>query len=246
MTTYKTSEVAAMIGVHPNTVRLYEQWGLIPKPERQPNGYRIFTDWHVEQIRIVRLAFRVEVVQNGLRKIIIQAVKTAALGDFDKAMELAEEYLVKIRQERQNAETAVTFVNQALSGNVQDGARFMLRKEVSRHLGISTDAIRNWEMNGLLTVKRQENGYRIYSDGDVRRLQIIRSLRCANYSLAAILRMLNQLSHNPDADIRKALDTPKPDDDIVMVCDKLITSLTEAENDTLQILALLEEMKRRF
>lgn len=26
MATYKTAEVAAMIGVHPNTVRLYEKW----------------------------------------------------------------------------------------------------------------------------------------------------------------------------------------------------------------------------
>ena len=32
MKTYKTSEVAAAIGIHPNTVRLYEEWGLIPGP----------------------------------------------------------------------------------------------------------------------------------------------------------------------------------------------------------------------
>ncbi len=38
MTIYKTSEVASIIGVHPNTVRLYEEWGLISKPERLENG----------------------------------------------------------------------------------------------------------------------------------------------------------------------------------------------------------------
>ena len=42
MPTYKTAEVAAIIGIHPNTVRLYEKLGLIPKPERLPNGYRGF------------------------------------------------------------------------------------------------------------------------------------------------------------------------------------------------------------
>ena len=41
MATYKTAEVAAMIGVHPNTVRLYEKMKLIPKPERLSNGYRV-------------------------------------------------------------------------------------------------------------------------------------------------------------------------------------------------------------
>ena len=43
MNTYKTSEIAAAIGVHPNTVRLYEELGLIPKPQRLSNGYRVFT-----------------------------------------------------------------------------------------------------------------------------------------------------------------------------------------------------------
>lgn len=41
MKTYKTTEVATMIGIHPNTVRLYEKLELIPKPERLPNGYRL-------------------------------------------------------------------------------------------------------------------------------------------------------------------------------------------------------------
>lgn len=39
--TFRTSEIAALIGVHPNTVRLYEELELIPKPERLPNGYRV-------------------------------------------------------------------------------------------------------------------------------------------------------------------------------------------------------------
>ncbi len=74
----------------------------------------------------------------------------------------------------------------------------MKQKEVSEYLGITMDSLRNWEMNGLLTVKRRENGYRVYTDEDIQRLKIIRSLRCANYSLEAILRMLQQLSKNPD------------------------------------------------
>ncbi len=38
---YKTSEVAKIIGIHPNTVRLYEDLELIPKANRLSNGYRI-------------------------------------------------------------------------------------------------------------------------------------------------------------------------------------------------------------
>ncbi len=84
-----------------------------------------------------------------------------------------------------------------LSGDSQEiGTTLLTRKEASDYLQISIDALRNWEMNGLLTVKRKQNGYRVYTDEDVRRLKIIRSLRCANYSLSAILRMLNTQSRS--------------------------------------------------
>ena len=79
MTTYKTAEVAAIIGIHPNTVRLYEKLKLIPKPERLSNGYRVFTDFHIWQCRLIRLAFQVEVLQNGLRKKITRMIMVSTL-----------------------------------------------------------------------------------------------------------------------------------------------------------------------
>lgn len=116
MNIYKTAEVAAAIGVHPNTVRLYEEWGMIPKAKRQANGYRVFTDFHIEQFKLARLAFQIEVLQNGLRKKIIQMVKVSATGDFDKAISLATEYLEQLKRERTNAEEAVTLAQEILRG----------------------------------------------------------------------------------------------------------------------------------
>lgn len=246
MGTYKTAEVAAIIGVHPNTVRLYEKLQLIPKPERLSNGYRVFTDFHIEQCRLVRIAFQVEVLQNGLRKKIVQMIKVSATGDFDAAILLINEYIKQIRQERANAEEAIEIVKQLLSGNTQPYTHYLKRKEVSEALNVSMDALRNWEMNGLLTVKRKENGYRVYTNDDIQRLKIIRSLRCANYSLEAILRLLRQLDQNPDTDIRAALNTPKQSDDIISVCDRLIVSLSEAEENAYTILSMLQDMKIRF
>jgi DNA-binding transcriptional MerR regulator len=122
----------------------------------------------------------------------------------------------------------------------------MTRKETSDSLHISMDALRNWEMNGLLTVKRKRNGYRIYTEEDLRRLKIIRCLRLANYSLSSILRMLNEISFNPSADIREVIDTPKDSDDIISVCDKLITSLKHAEKNSRDMLTQLERIQKRF
>ena len=38
MKTYRTAQVAQIIGIHPNTVRLYEELGLISRPERRGGG----------------------------------------------------------------------------------------------------------------------------------------------------------------------------------------------------------------
>lgn len=246
MNTYKTAEVAAAIGVHPNTVRLYEKWEMIPKPKRQSNGYRVFTDFHIEQFKLARLAFQIEVLQNGLRKKIVQMVKVSARGDFDKALSLAADYLEQLQRERTNAEEAATLVQEILSGKANEHSPMRKRKQVSEYLNISMDTLRNWEMNGLLTVKRRENGYRVYSDNDIRRLKIIRSLRCANYSLEAILQLLLHLSKNPNVDILEALNTPKENTDIIAVCDKLITSLFAAESNALKMIAMLKEMNSKF
>ena len=92
MSTYKTAEVAAIIGIHPNTVHLYEKMKLIPKPERLSNNDCVFIDFHIWQCKLIRLAFQVEVLQNGLKKKIVRMVMVSATGDFDTEITLTEKY----------------------------------------------------------------------------------------------------------------------------------------------------------
>lgn len=107
MNTYKTTELAKIIGIHPNTVMLYEEWKLIPKVARKGNGYRIFTDFHIDQFRLARAALQVKILQNGLCKKAINIIKTSAQKDFVKAICMTEEYLSQIQQGRFNAEEAI-------------------------------------------------------------------------------------------------------------------------------------------
>lgn len=246
MNTYTTTEVAKIIGIHSNTVRMYEEWGLIPQAERKSNGYRVFTDFHIEQFRLARIAFKIEVLQNGLRKKVVEIIKFSANRDFDKALMFAEEYRSQIQQEQKNAEEAIGIAKQILVGKSAEQAFFLKRKEVSEYLEISIDTLRNWERNGLLKVKRKQNGYRAYSGDDIERLKMIRTLRLANYSLEAILRMLNALEYNPQIDMKQVLNTPQTDSDIVSVCDRLIVSLKDAEENAEKMIIILLEMKEKF
>ena len=211
--TYSTSDVAKLIGIHPNTVRLYEDLGLITRPERKTNGYRVFTDYHLIQFRIARLAFQVEVLQNS--------------------------------EEKLNGETAIQIAGQILSGRTRISDDLLLtRSQAALSLHITVDTLRNWERNGLLEEAKNQNGRRVYTSRDLERLIIIKSLRCANYSLSAILRMLSALSLNPEASIRDAIDTPRPDDDILTACDHLLTSLEQARDNAEQIIILLSVLKK--
>ena len=246
MNTYTTTEVAKIIGIHPNTVRMYEEWGLIPLAERKPNGYRIFTDFHIEQLRLARIAFRIEVLQNGLRKKVVDIIKLSAKKDFDKALMFAEEYRNQIQREQINAEESIGIAKQILSGKPVEQTLFLKRKEVSNYLDISMDTLRNWERNGLLQIKRKANGYRAYTSDDIERLKMIRTLRLANYSLEAILRMLNALENNPQIDMKQVLNTPEEDADIVSVCDRLIVSLKDTEENAKKMINILLEMKEKF
>jgi len=247
MNTYKTAEVAKIVGVHPNTVRLYEKLELIPKAKRLDNGYRVFNEFHIEQFMLARTAFKVEILQNGLRKKIINIIKISAKGDFKEAIKLCEYYIKQLRREKINAEEAIEITKKIiLGGESKDNEISFTRKQAAEYLEVTIDTLRNWEMNGLLTVKRKKNGYRIYTEEDIKILKIIRSLRCANYSIAAILRMLNEVSKNSNIDIREVIDTPNKDEDIVTVCDKLLTSLSKAEENAKLMMKQLVTMNEKF
>lgn len=244
--TYKTSDIARLIGIHPNTVRMYEELGLIPKPSRRENGYRIFTDMHIDQFKLARIALQIEVLQNGLRKKVISIIKQSASGYYDLALKQTEDYIRSVQNEIVNANEAVKIVEDLLHGNDIESNHTYKRKEVSDLLGITMDTLRNWEMNGLLTVKRKENGYRVYTDKEVKRLKIIFSLKCANYSLEAILRMLNDLTRNSETDIMESLNSPRENEDIISVCDRLILSLNSAKENAETMKSLLLDMKNKY
>ena len=122
---------------------------------------------------------------------------------------------------------------------------FYKRSQAAKELGLTIDTIRNWEMNGLLTVKRKQNGYRVYNSNDMNRLKIIRSLRCANYSLSAILRMLKKLDNGMEKNnFLDILNTPEDDEDIISACDKLIISLDNAIKNANDVISIITEIKQ--
>ena len=67
----KIGQVAREAGVSIDTVRFYERRGVLPAPEREPSGYRKFTEATVERIRMTRtlqeMGFTLDEVIDALR-----------------------------------------------------------------------------------------------------------------------------------------------------------------------------------
>ena len=243
-TAYSTSQIAKIVGLHPNTVRMYEEWGLIAKPMRKANGYRVYNDIHIRQFQLARKALQIEILQAGLRRQIIEAVKLSAAYQFDEAIELATEYIRTAKREKENAKEAAEICELLYRQQPETDGVLFKRAQAAKELDLTIDTIRNWEMNGLLTVKRKKNGYRVYDSNDIKRLKIIRSLRCANYSLSAILRMLKKCDSGMNGDnILDILNTPDNDDDIITVCDRLVVSLENAINNAYEVISIIKEIK---
>jgi len=49
----RIGELADRVGVPADTVRFYEREGWLPRPPRQPNGYREYADADVEHLRLL-------------------------------------------------------------------------------------------------------------------------------------------------------------------------------------------------
>lgn len=244
MDTYKTSEVAKIVGFHPNTIRRYEEWELIPKPQRAKNGYRIYNEYHVELIKTAKVAFQVEVLQSGLRAMMRELIKALAKYEFAAATALLNDYVLAIDQEIDEANEAIHIVEDMINGTIEEEDISLKRSEAADYLGVTTDALRNWELNGLLSLKRSENGYRIYAADDLKRLKIIRILRSAKYSLESILRLLHFVDRKEEHDIKAILNTPEPSEDIISVCDKLILSLEKAKINTVELAERIDTLKK--
>jgi DNA-binding transcriptional MerR regulator len=241
---YRTSNIAKAVGVHPNTVRLYEDWGLLQPVPRGSNSYRLYTVAHLEQMRLARIALR-NFVERNIRRRAISIIKTAAEGNLKLALEEAYDYLDQIRNERIKAEGAITILQKWINKRDEPNIEIVClrRRDAARLLSVSIDALRNWERNGLLEVPRSsKNGYRLYGQKEIDRAKVIRTLRMANYSMMSILRMLKTVDTNRNADVYRIVSTNHQDEDMVYVTDRLILSLIEIEKDANEIILQIQRM----
>lgn len=241
----RTSEIAARFGIHPNTVRFYEEAGLLTPPRRKSNGYRVYTELHVREIRLIRLALRSELLLSGLRKRAVSVLRQTAACRFSEAIRETRAYAALLSEELDRARRAAFTVENRLASPISPDASPVTRRDAADALGVTQETVRNWERNGL-AVGRMERGRRVYDPETQARLSIIRVLRAAGYSLTAIRQLTALLGRSPAVSVPDALHVSRAEDNILTACDRLIASLDSARADAAEMLSLLESIRADF
>lgn len=244
----RTSQLAKAAKIHPNTVRLYEQWGLLPPAERNPfNNYRRFTQKHLDQLLLVRQALRFTWLSGDVHKTVYGIISQGTQDNLGGALELAYKLLSRVQAERAQAEAAVRYLERWVEGVPPDATTRPLRiGEVARLLDVSIDQLRNWERNNLLETPRDpSNGYRLYGADEIGRLRVIRMLIRSRYSMMSILRMLNKLDQGETDQLRQALDTPEAEEDALYVTDHWLTTLNDLEKAAHELIEQIEAILTR-
>ena len=239
----RTSQLAKAANIHPNTVRLYEQWGLLPPAERNPfNNYRRFTQRHLDQLLLVRQVLRFNWLNKEVRVTVYEIIAQGVQNNLGSALELAYRLLSQVQAERAQAEAAVRYLERWAQGVPPDTTTHPLRiGEVARLLDVSIDQLRNWERNNLLETPRDpSNGYRLYGPDEIGRVRVIRMLIRSRYSMMSILRMLNKLDRGETDQLRQALDTPGAEEDARYVTDHWLTTLNDLEVAAHELIELIE------
>ncbi|MBP7686552.1 MAG: MerR family DNA-binding transcriptional regulator [Thermoflexales bacterium] len=243
----RTIDIATAVGVHVNTVRVYEQWGFLPPVPRASNGYRLYTPFHLDQMRLARTALHGGWPGRAIRRSALALVRQSASGDVRGALKQARQHLILVQAERAQAEAAADYLEKWAFGELDDEPTTPLQiGEAAELLDVSTDMLRNWERNGLIKVPRERgNRYRLYGSIELGRLRVLRLLYRAGYSSMAILRMVHQLDRGQRANLRRALDTPPPDEDILTTADRWLSTLAEQEQRAHDMICQLQKMTRR-
>ena len=149
---YKINEIAKLFGLHPDTLRYYEEKGLLA-PERGENGYRMYSIQDVCTLNVVRSLRELDMPVEGIRAYLERR-------SVDETLDLIEEEEVLLRRKMEELERARVEAHQRRARLVKysraEAGTVTLRQEAERpYVFLQEDIILEREIDFLL--KKLEN-----------------------------------------------------------------------------------------
>lgn len=142
MTHYRTIDIARKMGIHVNTVRLYERIGLISVAPRTAKDYRIFSEKHLYQIKIAKLILNGIWPGKTIRSSGMKIVSTMKEWDLEAAYLYIHKYIETINKEYEKALAAVeTLANWRNMVYASSNGKTYNRKQTAAIIGTSPEVL---------------------------------------------------------------------------------------------------------
>lgn len=200
--TYTPGQIATELAISTTTLRRYEKEGLIPHVPRTPSNHRYYTSIHFQAfiaIRSLLKGYEIPAVYEVLRKV--------KRGETNDALWLVNQQLYNSQLEKQRMEDIWKMVQQVDFANDRKvgTTEAMTIGKVAEAAGVNTSAIRHWETEGLIFSERDpNNGYRMYTRSELRKILVISSLRKSVYYIEHMKELLNTVGTQDYTQINKA------------------------------------------
>jgi len=190
----RTHDLAQAGHISVQQVRNYEANGLIPKAERSPSGYRLYTQQHLAALKAVKSMApgygwpRTSAIMQALHR-----------GDLSAALATIDERHAELASKRFQVEQTLfalrTLASQSDSLQSSHHSQRVQVGEAAKQVGVRILALHFWEQQGLLhPVREQHSRYRLYDEPQMRRLRVVVLLREAGYGFTVILSVLDELA----------------------------------------------------
>lgn len=173
----RTSQLAKMVHLHPNTIRLYECLGYLSPAKRNKHNYRCFTELHVLQLKICRCIYSHPFFNGKIRAVGNHIMISSGKQDWMLAKLYTQEYLAVITAEITLAQSTAVLLQdwaEQQSSSIENKPQMISRKQAADYLGVTVETIRNWERNQLICSSLAAPSERkLYSMKMVEKMQVI-------------------------------------------------------------------------
>jgi DNA-binding transcriptional MerR regulator len=182
-------DLARAHGLSAQTVRNYEQAGMIPPAGRTASGYRVYTDNHAGALDAY-----LALVSGYAYRAAGEIMRSVLRGDLPTALAMLDTAHVQLQRDRETVDKVASAAAMfAISTPATPGPDGPVSIGVLAHrLGVTPATLRKWERAGILAPARSPTA-RAYSPDDVRDAELAHLLRRGGYPLDHIAAVIQQV-----------------------------------------------------
>lgn len=191
MEAYTPKQIANALNVSTTTLRRYEEQGLVPVVPRTNSNHRFYSSIHFQAFTTIRALLKGYDIP-----IVYEVMRMIKSSRFVEALWLVNKQQFHTQVEKQRVEEILNMIQNSEFTQYKNVKlkECMSIGEVAKIAGVNTSAIRHWENEGLVHPERnKENGYRMFSIPELRKILIISSLRKTVYYIKNMKKLLNNL-----------------------------------------------------